>query len=212
MIVPYQPPPLGLGSRGDKVFAIKRALVKSKYMSTVGPFPRYFGPRVMFDVKQFQADHMLDIDGQVGPATLQALVPFFDEYGFYLYTGRYPNVPALQLPETLSLPIHYTAGLPGFPANDCFAPAGADVLAPENVSLQWPHFIDWNQAAHVGGWTAYLQGENCTYFVTHFGTIRQRGLYRKGDKIGTVGAVPKNWWPSHIHEGKHQGYYKPAQT
>ena len=210
MQVPYTPPVLKLGDRSNRVYAVKRALLKAKYLSHLGPFPKLYGPRVAAAVTNFQLDHAVTPDGRVGRITLEELGPFIDEYGYYLYTGRFPNAPALQLPATFT-PTHQTGGLPGFPAIDCFAAAGTVVLAPEDGSIQWPHMINWNQAAHVGGGTCYFQGDNCTYFLTHFQEPPRRDLYRQGDRIGVVGAVPHGWWPSHIHEGKHQGHYEPPQ-
>lgn len=211
MLVPYKAPPLRLGDRNNRVFAVKRALLKAGYLTHMGPFPTFFGARVKGAVQKFQGDKWLVRDGEVGPITLEALSPYIDEYGYYLYTGRYPNTPSLQLLEHFT-PTHQTGGLDGFPAIDLFAAGGTDVLAPENCKLVWPHLIKWDRTAHVGGWTCYLQGDGCWYFCTHFATLRPRGLYRKGDKIGTVAAVPGGWWPSHIHEGRHEGSFTPGQT
>ena len=118
----------------------------------------------------------------------------------------------LPLPATFK-PTHQTGGLPGFPAIDIFGPAGAFVLAPEPGKIVWPHMIPWDQTQRVGGWTCYYQGNSGnTYFLTHFGELRGRGSYRKGDVIGTVGEVPHSWWHTHIHEGKHKGRYTPPHT
>lgn len=212
MNVPYSGTVLKVGSRGDPVYACKRAMHKAGQLDRIG-YRRFYGPRFAGAVEAFQTANNLTPDGRIGRQTLQALEPFFDNYGYLLYTGRYPGVPALQLPETF-VPTHQTGGLDGFPAIDCFAVGGTDVLAPENVSLVWPHFIPWDQTAHVGGWTCYLQAEtgNATYFVTHFNDLAKRGFYAKGMKLGTVAAVPHQWWPSHIHEGKHKGRYQPPQS
>lgn len=118
----------------------------------------------------------------------------------------------VQLPESFK-PTHQTAGLPGFPAIDVFAPAGSFALAPEAGHLVWPHLIPWDLKERVGGWTCYFQGESGdTYFLTHFGKLRGRGAYHKFDVLGTVGHVPHNAWHPHIHEGKHQGHYRPPHT
>lgn len=118
----------------------------------------------------------------------------------------------VQLPEHFT-PTHPTGGLPGFPAIDVFAPGGSFVLAPEPGRIVWPHLIPWDGLARVGGWTCYFQGESGdTYFLTHFGKLRGRGKYRSRDVIGTVAHVPHGWWHPHIHEGKHEGRYKPPHT
>lgn len=212
MRVPYSGTVLHVGSRGDPVYACKRAMNKAGYLDRLGPHGLY-GPRFAGAVEQFQSANNLTPDGRIGRQTLQALEPFFDNYGYLLYTGRYPGVPGMQLPETF-VPTHATAGLDNFPAIDCFAVAGTDVLAPENVTLVWPHFKPWDQSLAIGGWTCYLQAEtgDATYFDTHFSELVPRGFYSQGQKIGTVAAVPHQWWPSHIHHAKHKGRYQPPQS
>jgi hypothetical protein len=122
----------------------------------------------------------------------------------------------LHLPDTFR-PTHQTGGLPHFPAIDVFGPPGAYVTAPEDCRLVWPHFITWNLAQRVGGWTCYLACDEGTprehwYFVTHFRSLRDRGHYHKGGVLGLVDSVPRNAWESHIHEGKHAGKFVPAQV
>lgn len=119
---------------------------------------------------------------------------------------------ALQLPATFRR-THDTAGLPGFPAIDCFADAGTDVHPPEDGELVYPHPLPWNLERRSGGWTCYYHGASGdTYFLTHFGRLVQAGHYRKTDVIGAVGKVPRDAWPAHIHEGKHRGRYNPPRV
>src|SRR5438309_10700608 len=128
MQVPYSGIALTVGSRGDPVYAAKRAMQKTGFFDRLGPH-RIYGPRFASAVALFQAANNLAPDGKIGRQTLQTLAPFFDNYGYLLYTGRYPGMPTLQLPETF-VPTHQTAGLPDFPAIDMFAVDGTDVLAP----------------------------------------------------------------------------------
>lgn len=105
---------------------------------------------------------------------------------------------------------HDTAGLSGFPAIDNFAAAGTPVLAPVGGKLVYVHNIPWNQAKHVGGTTAYLQGVNGkTYFLTHLAGNVPTGNVTAGQNIGSVAAVPNGWWPTHVHEGVYNGIYNP---
>lgn len=123
-----------------------------------------------------------------------------------------PPPPKLQLPAVLRPPTHPTAGLPDFPANDLFAPAGRAVGAPDDGQLIWPHLIPWSLRARCGGWTCYYRTAHAVYFLTHFGDVAKRGTYKRGDIIGHVGVVPHGWWAPHIHEGRHDGVYVPPET
>lgn len=115
----------------------------------------------------------------------------------------------LALPATFKA-THDTGGLAGFPAVDNFAAAGTPVLAPVSGKLVYAHTIPWNQGERVGGETVYLQGDNGkTYFLTHLSGKVPTGRITAGTPIGSVAAVPNNWWPTHIHEGVYNGIYNP---
>jgi hypothetical protein len=117
--------------------------------------------------------------------------------------------PRIRLPRVFT-PTHDTAGLPNFPAIDVFAAPGTLVMPPEGGTIVFKHYIPWDRVKRVGGWTIYLQGNSGnTYFLTHFGNARRNGRVYRFQSIGRVGEVPGNWWPAHIHEGKHTGIYKP---
>ncbi len=105
---------------------------------------------------------------------------------------------------------HQTSGLPNFPAIDVYAPEGTLVYPPEGGILVHKHFIEWDLKKRVGGYTVYLQGRSGnTYFLTHFSTVRREGRIYRWQSIGRVAGVPRNYWPTHIHEGKHKGIYNP---
>lgn len=191
------------GMLGDDVYACKRALKKAGYSKGTQP-NRVFGLFMERNVRRFQTEQKIPVDGRIGPRTLSRLSQWFDEYGYYLYTGH--RLETLQLPATFT-PTHQTGGLPGFPAIDVFADPGTQVLAPADGYIDWPHMIPWSKTARVGGMTCYYQAQGCTYFLTHFGMLNVGGPYKKGDVIGTVGAVPDGWWAPHIHQGRHEGKY-----
>lgn len=199
MNVPYNGKLLKLGSYGNPVFAVERALTKAGYAGFRQD--KLYGPATGQAVKRFQEDHGLEADGKVGPATIRALGEFFDHYGYWLYTGYLAN--GIQLPTTF-VPTHQTAGLDGFPAIDVFAPGGVQALAPAAGRIVNPHFIPWDRREAVGGWTLYLECKGGVYFLTHFGKLALTTTCKKGEVLGTVGAVPHSWWPSHIHEGLHR--------
>ena len=117
--------------------------------------------------------------------------------------------PRIRLPKTFT-PTHQTAGLPGFPAIDVFAPAGRLVMPPEGGVLVYKHYIPWNATKRTGGWTVYLHGNSGdTYFLTHFANVRRDGRIYRFQSIGRVGEVPGHAWAPHIHEGKHKGRFDP---
>jgi hypothetical protein len=119
---------------------------------------------------------------------------------------------SLRLPASFT-PTHQTAGLAGFPAIDVFGQAGTPVISPVTGRIVDVHMIPWNQTERVGGETAYLQGSNDrTYFLTHLAGNVPTGPVTAGEQIGVVGAVPGNWWQSHVHEGAYQGIYNPGGT
>lgn len=211
MHVPYKPPPLKFRSVGDPVFAVKRALQKAGFAR--GLFlNKVFGAKTVLNVRAFQKANHLTVDGQVGPVTLKALEVFFDDYGYFLYTGRVPESPnTLVLPLVLREPTHPTSGLSGFPANDIFRVRGTKVIVDADCTLMAPHFIVWDLTKRVGGWTCYLWYplQRKTAFITHLGMVVKEGEYRSGAAIGTIGAVPHGWWEAHAHYALHDGLYDP---
>lgn len=110
---------------------------------------------------------------------------------------------------TSFFPTHNTDGLPAFPAIDISGTPGETVLTPEAGEMVYPHFIAWDLERRIGGWTCYFYGtvSGNTYFLTHFGSLPDAGKFGSHAAMGTVGAVPRNAWGPHIHEGLHQGYY-----
>ena len=121
----------------------------------------------------------------------------------------------LQLPASFT-PTHPTSGLPGYPAIDCFAHAGAVVLAPCAGTIRRLSGHPPTPVATPGGpygWSIYLRATTgADYFLTHFGSrvVKVGDKVKRGDRLGTVANYSKathGVTPSHIHEGK-----KPAPT
>lgn len=116
----------------------------------------------------------------------------------------------LDLPGQFT-PTHNTDGLSGYPAVDVFGKPGSPVGAPAAGTLQDVHFIPWNIAKRIGGWTAYLVSDTGTYFLTHLGSALPSGTKVSGGMpIGTLGAVPQNAWAAHVHEGFNAGGKGPG--
>lgn len=79
-----------LGSVGKDVEGAKRAIWRSSH-TPYTDLTQTFGAFAVKQLTTFQAAHGLRADGQLGPATLAKLAPFFDSYAFLLYTGFPPG-------------------------------------------------------------------------------------------------------------------------
>ncbi len=84
------------GSRGRDVLAVERALKKAGYWSGDRKPDRDYDSDTVRDVKRFQRERKLEVDGVVGENTFGALRPYLDAYGKWLL-GR---VPAAGNPKT----------------------------------------------------------------------------------------------------------------
>jgi murein DD-endopeptidase MepM/ murein hydrolase activator NlpD len=104
---------------------------------------------------------------------------------------------------------HDTEGLPGFPARDYFARAGAPVVAPVSgtvirLSGHDPRLGAVQGAGGPLGWSVYIRGtDGHTYYLTHLGsrTVKVGQQLRAGARIGTVANYDKYGRPSHVHMG-----------
>ena len=142
----------------------------------------------------------------------------------------------LQLPSHFT-PTHETAGLPGFPAVDVFAPSWTPVAAPvdghvvklSGRRLPGGPWNPWNRAGatYPGetrhppggplGWTLYIADDDGVYFVTHLGQVARRlwrvgAPVRRGSYLGKVAPyleLTGGVTPSHVHEGFHAGAWQP---
>lgn len=106
---------------------------------------------------------------------------------------------------------HDTAGLPGYPAKDYFAPAGSTAVAPVSgkvikLSGHDPKGGPTNGPHGPLGWSVYIQAaDGRTYFLTHLGkrSVKVGQTIKAGTPIGTVANYDKYGTPSHIHMGVH---------
>jgi murein DD-endopeptidase MepM/ murein hydrolase activator NlpD len=104
---------------------------------------------------------------------------------------------------------HQTAGLPGFPAVDYFAPSGSPCVAPvtgvvTKTSGHDPANGPVNGPHGPFGWSVYIRGtDGRTYFLTHMGSrsVHEGDNVRQGQKIGTVGNYARWGGTDHIHQG-----------
>jgi murein DD-endopeptidase MepM/ murein hydrolase activator NlpD len=192
------------GIRANEVQGVKRALARELGINDPALGTKTFGATAAADLRSFQRRHNLAVDGVYGPRSHARLSFWFDAYAYLLYVAEAPpSTKTMQLPATF-VPTHQTAGLPGYPAIDVFAPAGTRVLAPAAGTLERTHLILWSLARRVGGWTTYLEADDgSSYFLTHLGEVLPSGTTVKaGQDIGSVGVVPHEWWQAHVHEGK----------
>ena len=75
------------GMSGLDVVAVKRALKKAGYVKGIVVSP-FFGGGLDRQLRTFQQDQGLVVDGQYGPRTHARLVPYFDAYGRWLYSKQ----------------------------------------------------------------------------------------------------------------------------
>lgn len=106
-------------------------------------------------------------------------------------------------------PLHPTAGLPGYPAHDWFAPTGSAVISPTagtvvRLSGHDPALGPTEGPHGPFGWSVYLESRNgVSFYVTHLGArlVRVGSVVKLGDQIGAVGNYAKWGTPSHVHMG-----------
>lgn len=90
LIVPFART-IKLWSVGKDVIGAKRAVWAANGLPVPVGATRIAGPIFVRQLKIFQRKHGLVADGQIGPATLKKLAPYFDRYAFLLYTGYPPG-------------------------------------------------------------------------------------------------------------------------
>lgn len=128
-------------------------------------------------------------------------------------------LPPLRLPRHFRA-THQTAGLPGFPAVDCFAKAGAYVCAEVTGKVVKISGHAPTPSAPPGGAygrSVYIRTAEGTYFGTHFGSLSRFNVkvgqtIKRGMLIGRVADFAKatnGETPSHIHWGFHAGPWAP---
>lgn len=105
MIVPFTRT-LHRGMKGNDVLAIKRALAHAKYRRWGFGFNRFFRRRLAQDIRRFQHDHGLRVDGVYGPKTHAKLMHYFDAYGAYLMIKTKKRLAALAAPTGKSAVVY----------------------------------------------------------------------------------------------------------
>lgn len=206
---------LRLGSRGTQPVAVKRGLWHAGFhegwtsLADQAISQEILGATAISNLRHFQRYHGLTIDGVYGREAHEVMRGSFDAYAERLYMA--PAHVELQLPATFK-PTHETAGLPGYPAVDNFAPAGSTVGAPDAGTITRFSGHDPREGGHPGGaygWSMYLTCPSADYYLTHFGsrTVSLGQKVKRGDMLGTVcdaHVVGSPTSTSHIHEGKHE--------
>lgn len=209
------------GSRGTQPVAVKRGLFRAGFhegwhnLDDPAIAAEVLGDLGVHNLRIFERYNGLEQDGIYGPKAHAILRGSFDAYARFLYSA--PSHVTLQLPATFT-PTHDTAGLPGFPAIDNFAPAGSTVGAPEAGTITRFSGHDPREGGPAGGpygWSMYLTCPSAIYYLTHFGSrlVSVGQKVKHGDLLGTVCDGAVTTYPdgrhvptstSHIHEGKHE--------
>jgi hypothetical protein len=208
-----------LGSRGDDVVFMKRALARAGHgkLSGVTPIQGPFGVR---HLKNFQKLKGLRVDGQMGPATFKVLLKTADSKALHhlelarkKLTAPKPKpveMGKVKLPQFFKA-THPTGGLPGYPAIDVFGQPYDTVGAPEDMTITRLSGKSPSLGGVPGGaygWSIYARGASgARYYLTHFAyrSVVTGQKVKKGQKIGgmcpaTVARMPM--YLTHIHEGK----------
>jgi hypothetical protein len=95
---------------------------------------------------------------------------------------------------------HDTDGLKGYPAVDIFAAPGTPFRAPERGRIVRISGHPGKTDGNVFGQSIYFQGvSGRKYFITHLGSVREKGRYDAGSILGTVSAWSGG--SSHAHVG-----------
>lgn len=220
--------PLGKGSVGRDVIAVKRALSRAGFMRWQ-KFTPLFGPFMESAMKKFQEAHNIQPTGRYGGKTHKALLPYFDRLGRQMYEASSKkgsdavptegSAPAPHKPGNLRLratfrPTHPTAGLPGYWAIDEFAKPGTFVEAPVRGTVVKISGKDPHAGGRPGGafgWSIYLKEPGVigpTHYMTHFGKrfVKLGQQIALGEVIGTVAdpsvtGDPRGASSAHIHHG-----------
>lgn len=172
-----------------------------------------FGPYVAMALARYQKRHNLTVDAEYGPQTHVSLWQYFDSTARKLYEHTRPDH-TLELPEFF-VSTHMTLGLNGYPAIDCFAPAGTRVTTPcaGEIYKHSGHapsgHLQPSEYHGPYGYSQYLENHRGDkFFMTHFAiletTVGQN--VKAGDVIGTVVDFMKATHgdtQNHIHMGKH---------
>jgi hypothetical protein len=119
----------------------------------------------------------------------------------------------IQLPDlSKGFPVapHDTSGLPGYPANDIFAPGGTVALSPAAGKIVKtsgrPFSEGWsNGPGSAIGLSMYLLSRAGEYFMTHFSDryVGDGATIGRGTPLGVVGPMDAYGRAAHIHEGFH---------
>jgi murein DD-endopeptidase MepM/ murein hydrolase activator NlpD len=103
---------------------------------------------------------------------------------------------------------HPTAGLPGYPAHDWYAPAGSPVLSPADglvVKLSGHDPANGPESAHGAfGWSVYVRtSAGIEYYLTHLATraVVLHSRVVRGTRLGTVAPWHLHGLPDHVHMG-----------
>jgi peptidoglycan hydrolase-like protein with peptidoglycan-binding domain len=191
---------LKLGSRGQDVFAVKRALSSAGFgkWGKWGTMPRLFGPYAVKHLKGFQKTHGLKVDGVYGLYTHKKLASHIDAYGRYLIglqkvrpPKRDAIVQAVMLGYQHRYNIHYTQGslrMQGVTRH----------LRPPN----YPNYADCSSFATWAYWVAGAADPNGLGYngYGYTGTLINHGrrISRSQLQPGDLVFYGHNYIPSHV--------------
>lgn len=199
-----------LGPAGDNFFTIPENQ----------PPTQIYTPRTRQAVKVLQQlergagnTDIKTASGAVGRATWEVVWQYLDEYRRMQYRAFIPPKPKPAVPDLgpiysggksvlLHQLTHNTDGWPNpsypwpLPAFDDGWVAGRTVIAPEDL-------IIISQSGSAGGDAVFARGASkLEYWIGHMAFAPPTGrVYHKGEKVGSIGAIPWSQGGPHVHLG-----------
>lgn len=173
LLIPYKRA-IKHGMKGNDVLATKRALAHAGLRRWGAGFTPTAGNLWVKNIKTFQRQKGLHVDGVYGPATHRALVKYFDKFGAYLYNHYH-------------LPVHQSNFRQGIVSNAIF---GYNHRGSIHYTQSSSRMYGIRNHVHPPSIPYY---EDCSSFATWCywaaGALDPNGLHFNGQGYtGTLGA------------------------
>lgn len=178
------------GDKGPDVQALKRALSKAGFFDWPGdhPDPNY-GPKAQAAVRQFQQQHGLTVDAQVGPKTLEALLPSFDRFGLHLLAQG----GSTEGPEGQRATIVATALFAYNKRDQIHYTMGPQRMEGVTHKIKPPHFPSFGDCSSMVTWYYWVAGAPDPNGVNYNGTGFTGTLAQHGETVSIDQSKPGDY-------------------